>query len=428
MATDSTAPVGLLRGHADFRRLWIAGGISELGTQVGMLALPLAAAEAAHASTLQVAVLTALQTVAFVVIGLPAGAWSDRMRRRPVLVAADLGRAATLLTVPVAALLGAPSIWLLYTVAVVTGVFTVFFDVAHQAYVPVMVGRHLLMEANGRLEINRTVAATAGPTLAGYLVQWLTAPVALAVDAASFVWSATWIAAIRGPEDRPAPAAGTRLRHEIAAGLRLVFGDPILRALVMCGSTAMLFLAAQAAIEIVFLLRVVHASPATIGLLFSAGGVGTVLGALCAASLTRAVGQYRALALYVVVAGLGGLLLPLTGGGWRLAFYAIGSAVSGFCVVAYNIVHVSLRQSICPDHLLGRMSATVRTIMWSVTPVGGVLGGLLGTWLGLRQTLWICAIGALSASLWLVRSPIVQPYRARHRCEGRKASRAASPP
>jgi MFS family permease len=415
MVTGSIAPGGLLRHHVDFRRLWIAGGISQVGTEVGMLALPLAAAQTAHASTLQVAVLAALQTVAFPVIGLPAGAWSDRVRRRPLLIVADLGRAAVLVTVPPAAVLGALGIWQLYAVALLAGLLTVFFDVAHQSYVPVLVGRHLLVEANGRLETNRTVAATAGPTVAGYLVQWLTAPVALAVDAASFVWSAAWISAIRTPEQPPTPTAGSRLREQIAEGLRFVFDDPMLRAIVSCGSTAMMFYAAQGAIEVLFLLRVVHVSPAAIGMLFSTGGVGTVLGAFCAARLTGALGGYRALVLYVVVAGLGGLLVPLTAGGWRLGFFAVGVAVSGFCLVAYNIVQLSLRQAICPDHLLGRMSATMRTIMLSVTPLGAVLGGVLGTWLGLRQTLWICAIGALSASLWLVRSPIVQGNRGRHR-------------
>jgi predicted MFS family arabinose efflux permease len=271
------------------------------------------------------------------------------------------------------------------------------------------------------LETNRTVAATVGPTVAGYLVQWLTAPVALAVDAASFVWSAAWISAIRTPERRPVRVAGARLRAEIAEGLRFVFGDPVLRAMVFCGSTAMTFFAAQGAVELLFLLRVVGVSPVAIGVLFSTGGVGGVLGALSAARLTNVLGRSAALVLFVVVAGLGGLLIPLTAGGWRLAFFAVGTAVSGFCMVAYNIVQVSLRQSICPDHLLGRMSATMRTIMLSITPVGAVLGGVLGTWLGLRQTLWICAIGALSASLWLIRSPIIRVpgTGGRHRSPGR---------
>jgi MFS family permease len=423
MGTGSIAAGGLLRRNVDFRRLWIAGGISQVGTRVGLLALPLAAAQTAHATTFEVAVLTALQTVAFVVIGLPVGAWSDRMRRRPLLIVGDLGRAVVLATVPAATLLGVLTIWQLYAVALAAGVLTVFFDVAHQSYLPVLVGRQLLVEANGRMEANRTVAATAGPTIAGYLVQWLTAPVAVAVDAVSFAWSSAWIAAIRMPEPQPAPAAGTRLGRQIAAGLRFVFDDPVLRAIVSCGSTAMMFYAAQDAIEILFLLRVVHLSPATIGLLFSAGGVGSVLGALCAARLTRAIGRYRALVLYVVVSGLGGLLVPLTNGGWRLGFFAVGTAVSGFCLVAYNIVQVSLRQTMCPDHLLGRMNATMRTIMWSITPLGAILGGLLGTWLGLRPTLWISAVGALLASLWLVWSPITRSGGARHR-RGRHARRA----
>ncbi|HKS99137.1 MAG TPA: MFS transporter [Rugosimonospora sp.] len=409
MATDMAGPRGLLRHHADFRRLWVAGGISQLGTQVSMLALPLTAAQTLHASTMGVALLSAVQTAAFVVLGLPAGAWSDRMRRRPVLVAADLGRAAALATVPAAALLGVLHIWQLYAVALVSGVGTIFFDVNQQAFVPRLVGREHLVEANGRLETNRSVAATAGPSLAGLLVQALTAPVALAADTLSFLWSAGWIAAIRAEEQPPTGVAGEPLHVRIGAGLRFVLGDPLLRAIVSCGATAMLCFGAQAAIEVLFLLRVVGLPPGGIGLLFSAGSVGTILGALCAAPLTRRIGRGTALVSYVVVAGIGGLLIPLTAPGWRVALFAVGTAVGGFCLVAYNVVQVSMRQARCPDHLLGRMSATMRTIMLGVTPLGAILGGALGTWLGLRATLWCCAVGVLLSSLWLLGSPLRDP-------------------
>jgi len=412
MATTAFAGGGLLCHHRDFRRLWIGDGISQLGTRISALALPLVAVTALHASTLQVAVLTALETVAFLVIGLPAGAWCDRMRRRPVLIVGDLGRLLALASVPAAALFGVLTIWQLYAVALTVGVFTVFFDIAYQSYLPALVGRANLVEGNGRLEANRTVAATAGPTVAGYLVQWLTAPVAVAVDALSFAWSAAWIAAIGAPEATPQPAAQPRLRQQIGEGLRFVFGHPILRAIVLSGTTAVVFYGAQGAIVVVFLVREVHQSPGAIGLLFSIASVGSVLGALCAARLTRAFGQHRALLLYVVGAGVAGLLIPLTTAGWRLAFFAVGLALVGFFIVAYNIVQVSLRQTLCPDHLLGRMNATMRTVMWSTLPLGAVLGGLLGTSLGLRPTLWISAVGALLASLWLVFSPIADTRRA----------------
>ncbi len=409
MATESPPRAGLLRHHADFRRLWLGEGISLVGTQVSLLALPLVAVTDLHASTFEVAVLTATEMVAFLFLGLPAGAWSDRMRRRPVLIVGDLGRVVILASVPLAALAHVLTIWQLYVVGLAAGVCTVFFDIAYQSYLPALVGRDRLVEGNAKLETNRTVAGAVGPTVGGFLVQGLTAPIAVAVDALSFAWSAAWIAAIRTPEAAPRPAARPRLRTEIGEGLRFVFGHPILRAITLCGATAVVFYGAQGAIVIVFLVREVQLSPGAIGVLFSISSAGTILGALSAAWLTRALGQRRAMVVYVVGAGLAGLLIPLTAGGWRLAFFALGAGLVGYFIVAYNILQVSLRQTVCPDHLLGRMNATMRTTMWSTTPLGAVLGGLLGSSLGLRPTLWIAAVGALLASpllLPIMREPL----------------------
>lgn len=395
-------PGGLLRRHTDFRRLWFADGFSQLGTQISTLALPLTAAKAAHASTLQVAVLAALQSVAFLAFGLPVGAWSDRWRRRPLIVNADVGRAVLLGSIPVAALLGDLTIWQLYAVALAVGGCAVFFDVAYQSYLPTIVERPLLLQANSRLEVNRSAAAVGGPILAGYLVQWLTAPVAIAVDAVSFLWSAAWIASIDTAEPKPAPAPRAPLRRQIAEGLRFVRADAVLRAIAAYNGVAMTCYSAQGALEVIFLLRVVHASPVLIGLLFAGGCVGNLLGALCAAPLTRALGRRRALPAYVLLGGASALLLPLTDDGWRIVLFPLGTALSGFCLVAYNVVQMSLRQETCPPHLLGRVSATMRTITAGVRPLGALLGGLLGTWLGIRPTLWITAACALAAGLLLL--------------------------
>ncbi|RZU51346.1 putative MFS family arabinose efflux permease [Krasilnikovia cinnamomea] len=393
------------RHRADFRRLWAADALSQVGGQVSVLALPLAAVQATHASTLQVAILPALQTVAFLVLGLPAGVWSDRVRRRPLIISADLGRLVLLGSIPVAALLGVLTIWQLYVVALSVGVFTVFFDVAFQSYVPAVVDRKSLVKANSRLEVNRTVAAAAGPAMAGYLVQWLTAPIAIAVNAVTFAWSAAWVSTIGTKEPKPAPAPGVKLRRQVAEGIRFIFGHPTLRVIASYNGTAMTFYSAQGAVEVVFLLRELHVSPATTGLLFAGGSAASLLGAVCADRMTRAIGRHRALPLFTTLAGLGALLLPLTDGGWRLALFSLGSAISGFCLIAYNVVQISFRQSVCPDHLLGRMSATMRTVTLGVTAFGAILGGLLGTWFGVRTALWITAVGALAASLWFARMP-----------------------
>jgi predicted MFS family arabinose efflux permease len=300
----------------------------------------------------------------------------------------------------------------LYTVVFAVGVGTVFFDVAHQSYLPALVGREHLVEANGRLEANRSVAYAVGPTVAGYLVQAVTAPFALLVDAASFAWSAWWISAIRHREPRLASPPERSLRREIVAGLRQVFGHPVLRATALYGSCTVLFMAVARAVEVVFLVRTVGLSPAGIGLLYSLASLGAVAGALVGAPLGRRLGPTRTILWSALVAHLFMLLIPLTGPGARLAYYAVGVAVSSLCIVAFNIVSVSYRQTLCPDRLLGRMNATVRFMIWGALPVGGLLGGVLGTALGLRPTLWVSAIGGLLAVGWLVASPVRNPRAA----------------
>jgi MFS family permease len=403
---------GLISRPGDFRRLWIGNAVSQVGTQVSMLAVPLLAVLTLHASTFQVGVLTAAENAAFLLIGLPAGAWVDRLRRRPVLIAGDLLRAALLASLPLAAALGVLTLGQLYAVVFAVGTGTVFFEVAHQSYLPSLVGREHLVEANSRLEANRSVAYAVGPTVAGYLVQALTAPFALLVDAASFAWSACWIVAIRHREPRPVAAAHRSLRREIMAGLRQVFGHPVLRATAVYGSCTVLFMALARAVEVVFLVRSVHLAPAGIGLLYSLSSLGAVAGALVGAPLGRRLGPSRTMLWSALVAHLFMLLIPLTGPGLRLAYYAVGVAVSSLCIVVFNIVSVSYRQTLCPDHLLGRMNATMRFMIWGALPVGGLIGGALGTALGLRPTLWVSALGGLLAVAWLVWSPLRQTREA----------------
>jgi MFS family permease len=395
-----------LKGHRDFRRLWIGDTLSQFGTQIGVLAVPLVAITELDATTFQLGVLVALQTAAFLVIGLPAGAWCDRMRKRPVLISADLARAALLLSIPAVALFDGLTLAHLYVVVAGHGVATVFFDVSYQSYLPHLVGRPHLVEGNGKLEASRTVAHAGGPAVGGYLVQWFTAPAALAADAVTFLWSAWWLARIKAREPAPDPARRAPLRTEISDGLRFVFGNAILRAIALQGTFAVLFIGASQAVLLPFLVRTVGLSAGGVGVLLTLASVGAVAGALVTRRLTRRLGQARAMIGCILVGGSAGLLVPLTGPGWRLGFYVVGMMVLQAFIVAFNVVQVSYRQTICPDHLLGRMNATMRFVMWGTTPLGGLLGGVLGTAVGLRNTLWITAVGTLLPVLWLVFSPL----------------------
>lgn len=398
---------GVLIRHRDFRLLWGGETVSQLGSQVSLLAIPLLAVRTLHATTFQMGLLTAASTAAFLIVGLPAGVWVDRIRRRRVMIGADLGRVVALGSVPAAYAAGLLTLGQLFVVTLVAGVLTVFFDVAYQSYLPSLVGREHLVEGNAKLTGSEQAATVAGPSIAGGLVQAVGSAAAVAVDAASFLASAVAIAAIRAPEAKPdVPEGGhAKLVHDIAEGLRFVFSHALLRAIAATTATANLFSGIAAAVEIVFLVREVHASPGQIGLIFSVGGVGGVLGALAAGRIADRFGGARATIIGIAL-NAGALLIPLTTPGIGLLFFAAGMFVVGFAVVIYNVNQVSFRQRLCPDRLLGRMNATMRFVVWGVLPIGALVGGVFGTAFGLRPTLWIGVLGEALSGLWLVFSPM----------------------
>jgi MFS family permease len=398
---------GKLRGHRDFRLLWGGETVSELGSQVSLLAIPLLAVRTLHATTFQVGLLTAAETAAFLIVGLPAGVWVDRIRRHWVMIAADLGRVLVLGSIPVAYALGALTMVQLIVVTLVTGILTVFFDVAYQSYLPSLVGREHLVEGNAKLTGSAQVATVAGPSIAGGLVQAIGSSYAIVVDSLSFLVSALAVAGIRTPEPKPEIPEGGHpsLRHDMAEGLRFVFHNALLRAIACTTASSNLASGIAAAVEVVFLVRTVHASPAVIGLLFTLGGVGGVLGALVAGPLARRIGGARA-TIVGILSNVGALLIPLTQPKAGLLFFGIGMLFVGFGATVYNVNQVSFRQRLCPDRLLGRMNATMRFVVWGVLPIGALIGGLLGTIIGLRPTLWIGAAGEAVAGVWLLASPM----------------------
>jgi len=389
----------------DFRLLWGGQSVSEMGSQVTNLAFPLVAVEVLRASAFEVGVLTACSTAAFLLVGLPAGAWVDRLRRRRVMMAADLGRMAAVGSIPVAYAVGGLTLAQLYVTALAAGVLTVFFDVAYQSYLPGLVGPERLVEGNAKLAGSAQVAQVAGPSVAGGLVQALGGPVAVAVDAASFFVSSLTLALIAAPEAVPDPPARAGLRAQIGEGLRFVLGHPTLRAIAGCTGTSNLFSSMMAAVEVVFLVRVIHLRAGIIGLLFAAGGIGGVVGALSASSVARRIGGVRATMAGMTLTA-GGLVIPLTGRGAGVVLFAVGSFFLGLGAVIYNINQVSFRQRLCPPALLGRMNATMRFLVWGEMPIGALIGGALAGGIGLRNTLWVGVVGQLLAIIWLLASPM----------------------
>lgn len=400
---------GLLGNHRDFRRFWTADAISQLGTQVSYIALPLLAIVVLHASTIQVSLLRVTQTAAILVLGLPAGAWCDRRRARPVLVTADIGRAVLLASLPLAWALHVLTIWQMYVVLALAGALTVFFNVSHQSCLPQLVGREHLVEANAKIQGNMSVAAVFGPALAGFLVQIITAPFAILADAISYVWSAAWLRSTHiDDEDRVTAlrSGESSFWREISAGMRFVFGSPVLRAIACNGACAVFFQAAGTALLVLFLVRDVHLSPGGIGLLSSVGPIGAVAAAFTSRKVASRMGSARALVLTSVLSGLGALLFPLAYPGWRITYYAVGSIVCSYSVIGWNIIQVSFRQSICPSNFLGRVNGTMRFVLLAPGPVGSITGGVIGTAVGIRPVLWFSAAGMTLATLALIFSPL----------------------
>ncbi|MFC4113450.1 MFS transporter [Nonomuraea zeae] len=397
--------MSLLRDH-DFRGLFLADSASQVGSQLLLLALPLVAVSALHASAFEVGLLAACQTLAFVVIGLPAGAIVDRLRKRAVMVVSDGARALALASVPVAWWLDALTIYQLYAVALVLGVFTVFFDAAYQSYLPHLVGRERLVEGNSALEGVRTVAQLGGPSVGGYLIQFLTAPFALVVTVAGYAWSALCLARIRKREERREAAGRANLAKEIGEGVRFVLGHRLLRRIAGCTATANLFASIAHPLILLLLARELGLGAGTIGLLMSAGGVGGVVGVLVNARLARRIGQGPTMWLAIALPAPLLFLVPWAQADWRLALVVLYELCAGVGVVVYNITQLSFRQAATPEPLLGRMNATMRFLVWGTLPLGGLLGGVLGEAIGIRSTLVVAACGACLAFLWIVTSPM----------------------
>ncbi|MCA1644920.1 MAG: MFS transporter [Chloroflexi bacterium] len=397
---------GLWR-HSEFMKLWGGQTISQVGSQVTLLALPLTAVLVLHATPGQMGLLYAAETAPFLVVALAAGVWVDRLRRRPILIGGDLSRALLLAWLPIGALLGVLRIEQLYVVAVLVGLCTVFFDVAYQSFVPVLVGREHLVEGNSKLEVSRSAAQIVGPGLGGLLVQTITAPVAIIVDALSFLISGLVLILIKTPE--PAPGISRRgVRAEIGEGLSIVLGNSLLRSIAGCTGTSNVFGSALQAVLVLYATRDLGLPPALLGVALGAGSLGALLAALLSSRIADRIGLGTSIVGGISLGGVASLLIALASGPPSVAAAVLGlaQALFGFGGVLYNINQVSLRQAITPDRLLGRMNATMRFIVWGTMPIGALLGGSLGEAIGLRGTLAVVAAGALVTPLWVLLSPV----------------------
>lgn len=398
-----------LARDSEFRKLFAGQAISQIGSRITREGLPLTAYMLLHASAFEMGILSGASAAAVLLLGLFAGAFADRVRRRPIMIVTDLGRAALLATVPMAALAGRLSLAHLILVAAACGILTVLFDVSYQAYVPSLVAGDALLEANSRLALSESIAEVAGPPLAGVLVQTLTAPIAIAFDAVSFLVSAASLVWIRRPEPPPAPTASAQqhILREIHEGLRFSWRDRRLRALLLASASGAFFGGFQMAVYIVFAMGTLHLTPAILGVLIAIGGVSSIAGALAAPRLIERWGYGNSLIAANALAAAATFLIPMAHGPlWMAAAFLAAAQLADATWPISNINQLGIRQSVTPPHLLGRVNSAAHLMFRGVLPVGAVAGGALVAAIGIRPTMFLSASGYSLSLLWLVFSPV----------------------
>jgi MFS family permease len=399
-------PRGALWRHGDFLRLWAAQTVSQFGSQISAIAIPLVAIQTLDSSAFEVALLGSVEMLPFLLIALPAGVWVDRLPRRPVLIAGDLGRALALGSIPLAWAFDVLTIWQLYAVGFAVGVFTVFFDVAYQSYLPSLVSRTQLVEGNSKLEVSRSAAQIGGPGIGGVLVEVITAPYAVVADAVSFLWSGLLALRIRSREERIVPTEAPNMKRELIEGVRYIVRDPRWRAISLYVSTVNFFWALAFSILLVYAVRELELSAGRIGLIFALGNIGWLVGAVLSGRVAGRLGIGRTIVLSGALSGFASLLVPLAPRDNPIPFLVASQVGMATGIVLYNVTAISLMQALTPPRLLGRMNASRRWIVWGTIPLGGLAGGALAETIGLRETLFVGSIGASLCFLFLLAKPL----------------------
>lgn len=391
----------------DFLNVWTAETISVFGSQFYLMAMPLAAVIVLDATAPEMGLLFAVEMLPFLLFGLFAGVLADRMRRRSIMIVCDFGRAIALAAIPVTWYFDLLSWPVMFGVAFSAGAFTAFFDIAYQAYLPVLVRRSQLLDANSKLETSRASSQVAGPSIAGLVVDALGAPLAMVADSISFVGSAIFLLRVKKKEVVEKISGHKPIISEIREGLSIVFSNRTLRGIAGCTATGNLFGSMAGAIMILFMEDTLSLSPSWIGLVFAVGAVGGVVGALTSSRVVASLGLGRAIVVSAALSGIPVILMILAYPENAIFVLMPLQFAGGYLMVLYNVNQVSLRQSITPDELQGKMNATMRFLVWGVFPAGGLIGGILGEVLGLRTTILISGVGVLFSVLWVFLSPVM---------------------
>ena len=395
--------------NTDFVKLWAGETVSLIGTQVTLFTLPLVAILTLNASVFEVGVLNALRFVPVMLLSLFAGVMLNRRRRRPVLIACALGNAFLIGLVPLSSATGLLSIGLLYAVTPLVGTLNMIFEVGSLSYVPNLVEPRHLSESNSKLQASDALAGIVGPGFAGLLIGLITAPITLSVDAVSYLFSAFGLIAIKKQEPEPeAPADRPSVRASIAEGLRTVYGSPLLRSLLAQSTAINLSFGAYITLFVVYAVRYLHLSPAKLGIVIAASAVGALVGALLATRVGNAIGLGRTMAVTMIGVSASPLLMLIPRGSGVVTVLILVAAqfIYGCSIAMFNVKAITLRQTVTPRRLLGRMNATYRMVLFGCAPFGAIGGGLLGNAVGLRTAFVVSVITMVSPALWIFFGPV----------------------
>lgn len=407
----------MMWNNLDFRKLWVANSVSSFGKEITFLALPLTAITLLHISPMQMGILTACETLPFLIISLPAGVWVDRLRRRPLLIMADIGRAIILGMIPALALLGTLRIEHLYMVAFLSGTLSLLYDVTEETYLPTVLGREQLVDGNSQLAIIDTTAELTAPVIAGGLVQLLTAPIAITVDALSYLWSAFWLSRIRQQENQPVPNKQSNAWREIRDGVVYLVRHPLLRPSTLTGMQWQFFGGMTDALLILYLVEILHLPSTTIGLVYAVGSLSALITTKLSGQVTRKFGPGPIAVSAALLLGFGWLIVPLAVGTPWVAFGIIGAGMFfvGVGNMLWNVTTTSITQTITPNRLLGRVQASNHFLTSGALPAGALIGGWLAEQWGLRLALLLSCAGVFLGVWWVWNSPLRSLRRFPHR-------------
>jgi MFS family permease len=410
---DSTAAgtaATSLRRDRNFTTFWTGQAVSQLGAQLGQLAFPVLAVSVLQASEFEVGVLNAAGLAAFLIVGLPAGAWVDRWLKRRTMIIADLARMAAMSAVPLLWWGGILEIWHLYAISALVGTATVFFDVSYQSYVPVLVGSPHVTEANSKLESTAQIARIGGPAAGGALLTVVSAPVLFLGEAAGYLLSALFLARTRDSEERATPADRRPLGTEIKEGLAFVVRHSLISRIAACTAGMNFCGTLIFTLTPLLVLRDLGLGPQGVGLIMAAGAAGGLLGAVAATRLAARIGEGTVIPLCAVACSVFLVLVPAAAvvdqPAVSLALLIVSEFGFGFAVLVYNIMQLTMRQRVCPPRLLGRMNASIRFAVWGVMPLAALASGFLGERIGLVSAIAIGAACSFLAALPVLLSPL----------------------